>query len=262
MTAADFDGPLGIPQGNKSCDQSPGRCAVLVPYQGRIVSQCQSALLELERRGYVVRRVAGYSQIDQARNDIGSAALVDGFQETLWIDSDIGFDPNDVEKLRRHGLPIACGIYPKKGKRELAIHILPGTQSLRFGINGGLHEILYGATGFLHVRREAYQTMIDTLSLPVCNEHSRCPMWPFFQPMIRTAPGKTGIAADSDASRKGHWYLSEDYAFFHRARLCGIPVIADTTIRLWHIGDYSYSWEDAGIDRQRFADFDFRFTES
>ncbi len=37
------------------------------------------------------------------------------------------------------------------------------------------------------------------------------------------------------------------------------PIIADTTIRLWHIGDYAYSWKDAGIDRQRLADFDYRF---
>ncbi len=35
-----------------------------------------------------------------------------------------------------------------------------------------------------------------------------------------------------------------------------------TSIRLWHIGDYAYSWEDAGIDRQRFGDFHFLLDES
>lgn len=110
MNPADFDGPLGMPQRIQSCDLSPKLCAVLVPFQGRIVSQCQSALLELERRGYVVRRVEGYSAIDQARNQIGSDALADGFHETLWIDSDVGFDPNDIEKVRKHGLPITCGV--------------------------------------------------------------------------------------------------------------------------------------------------------
>ena len=66
MNPVDFDGPLGIPNRIQSCDQSPSRCAVLVPFQGRIVSQCQAALLDLERRGYVVRRVEGYSAIDPA----------------------------------------------------------------------------------------------------------------------------------------------------------------------------------------------------
>ena len=40
------------------------------------------------------------------------------------------------------------------------------------------------------------------------------------------------------------------------------PIIADTTIRLWHIGDYANSWEDAGIDRQRLADVDYRYEET
>ncbi len=57
MNPVDIDGPLGIPDRIQSGDLSPKRCAVLVPFQGRIVTPCQSALLELERRGYVVRRV-------------------------------------------------------------------------------------------------------------------------------------------------------------------------------------------------------------
>ena len=255
----DHDLPFGLPAPAARIDSAPGRCVVLVPFQGRIVSKCQAGLLELERRGYVVRRVEGYSAIDQARNQMSSDALADGFEETLWIDSDVGFEADDVDKLRRHGLPVSCGIYPKKGKRELAIHILPGTPRFRFGIQGGLHEILYGGTGFLHVRRAVYETLIEKLELPVCNQHAGRPLWPFFQPLVRSAPRKVAAATDSDIRRTGHWYLAEDYAFCHRARLCGFPIIADTTIRLWHVGDYGYSWEDAGIDRPRFADFDFGF---
>ncbi len=82
---------------------------------------------------------------------------------------------------------------------------------------------------------------------------------PIPQPLVRSAPRKVGEATDKDVRRTGHWYLAEDYAFCHRALLCGFPIIADTTIRLWHVGDYGYSWEDAGIDRLRFADFDFGF---
>ena len=72
------------------------------------------------------------------------------------------------------------------------------------------------------------------------------PPWPSIQPLARPWKG-------------GHWYLAEDDAFCHRARQSGLPIIVDTTIRPWHIGDYGYSWEDAGIDRPRFADFDYRF---
>jgi hypothetical protein len=240
------DLPLGFRR-NIDIDVAPQRCVVLVPFQGRIVSQCQAGLIELERRGYTVRRVEGYSAIDQARNQLASDALADGFQETFWIDSDVGFRPDDVARIRNHGLPISCGIYPKKGKRELAIHIIPGTPSFQFGGQGGLNELLYCGAGFLHVRRIVYETMIEKLALPRCNEHVGRPLRPFFQPLVRTAPRKAlnqeaEAAPLADTSRApGHWYLAEDYAFCHRARECGFAIVADTTIRLWHVGDYAYS---------------------
>ena len=214
-------------------DSRPAACVILVPHTGSIHPECDDALKELERRGYPVRRVGGFSAIDQGRNQLATDALFEGFQETLWIDSDIGFHPDSVERLRSHGLPIACGIYPKKGTPGLACHVGPGTPALLFGRRGGLVEITYAGAGFLHVRREVYFTMQAKLGLPVCNEGFGRPMIPFFQPLVRPL----------DA---GHWYLAEDFAFCERARQCGYMIRADTTIRLWHIGNYRYGWEDAG----------------
>jgi hypothetical protein len=97
-------------------DYDPGRCVILVPNGGHIHNDCDQALKVLEQRGYTVRRVSGYSQIDVGRNEIASRALLDGFTETMWIDSDIGFDPDAIEKLRRHDVPMVCEIYPKKGQ--------------------------------------------------------------------------------------------------------------------------------------------------
>ena len=45
--------------------------------------------------------------------------------------------------LLEHDVPIACGIYPKKGLRSLSCHVLPGTEELVFGREGGLTEIQY-----------------------------------------------------------------------------------------------------------------------
>jgi hypothetical protein len=219
-----------------------GRCVVLVPFSGSIHPECERSLHQLEQRGYEVRRIGGYAAIDQARNQMASDALRDGFAETLWIDSDIGFHPDAIERLRSHALPIVCGIYPQKGPRALACHVVPGTSSMTFGKHGGLTELLYAGTGFLLVRREVYVTMQQRLRLPICNELFGSPLLPFFQPLIRTLDD-------------GHWYLAEDYAFCHRARMCGYSIFADTTIRLWHFGNYGYSWENSGIDHERFATF-------
>ncbi len=67
-------------------------------------------------------------------------------------------------------------------------------------------------------------------------------MIPFFQPMVLMA-------------ERGPWYLAEDYAFCERARQCGFKIMADTSIRLWHIGEYAYGWEDAGQERPRHDSF-------
>lgn len=220
----------------------PRRCVVLVPFIGSIHQECDEALKELERRGYQVRRVGGYAAIDQARNQMATDALVHGFEETLWIDSDISFHPDDIEKLRRHRLPIVCGIYPQKAKRAFACEFAPGMQRVTFGDQGGLLEILYAGTGFLLIRREVYAAIQQKLKLPVCNERFDRPMIPFFEPMVRPADD-------------GHWYLAEDFSFCERARQSGFKVHADTTIRLWHIGTYRYGWEDAGLAQVRHDSF-------
>ncbi len=224
----------------------PRRCAILVPFASYITPPCERALVELERRGYHVRRVGGYAAIDQGRNQMVTDALLDGYEETMWIDADIDFHPDAVDRLRSHRLPIVCGLYPQKGRRALASHTMPGVPEMTFGRNGELTEILYAGAGFLHVRRDVYLTIQRRLRLPMCNERFRSPMIPFFHPMLHTC-------------EDGHWYLAEDYAFCERARQCGYQIMADTTIRLWHLGTHAYGWEDAGMDRERFESFVLNF---
>lgn len=113
--------------------------------------------------------------------------------------------------------------------------------------DGGLIEILYAGTGFLHVRRQVYLDVAQKLRLPTCNERFDRPTFPFFLPMVKPI-------------EDGHWYLAEDYAFCERARQCGYTVQADTAVRLWHVGNYRYSWEDAGREAPRFDDFTLNLT--
>jgi hypothetical protein len=55
-----------------------------------------------------------------------------------------------------------------------------------------------------------------------------------------------------------HRYLTEDYAFSHRARQAGLKVMADTSLRLWRMASYTYGWEDAGGAAERFDTYHFR----
>jgi hypothetical protein len=237
------------------------KCVILVPSFSTPVKSCEAGLRELEKRGYPIRRVGGFSAIDQGRNVMASDALHDGFAETMWIDTDIGFHADSVEKLRSHNLPIVTGLYPQPKARSLACKLLPGTKKVVFGEDGGLVEIKYAAAGFLHVRREAYETIREKLKLPHCNTRFGRGVWPFFYsywieeepPVVVSASAKTG--APKRTVR--HRYLTEDFAFCQRAREAGLKIMADTTIRLWRISTYGYGWEEAGREAERFDTYHF-----
>jgi hypothetical protein len=223
-------------------------CVILVPCYHSIEPECDAGLRQLEARGYPVRRVYGFAQIDIGRSQIASSVLSEGFEELMWIDSDVVFEPSSVDRLRSHNLPLVCGLYAKKGRREFACNFLPETNTVVFGPQGGLIELPYAGFGFTLTRREVYETMHEQLNLPLCNERFGKVLVPYFLPMV--IPDGSGA-----------WYLGEDYAFCRRAQECGYRVIADTTIRLWHVGAYAYSWEDAGSDKQRFVTYNYHIAK-
>ena len=204
----------------------PKKCVILVPVGGHIEAACEESLDLLKERGYTVRRVRGYADINQGRSQMATDALADGFDELMWIDSDVAFHPDDVDKLRNHKLPFVCGIYAKKGPREVAAAVLPGTTQLQFGFDGGLREIRYAGFGFVLTRRELFTTMQEKLKLPVCNPMFPRTIVPYFLGLLHETP-------------HGLWYLGEDYAFCERAYQSGYRLFADTSIRLWHIGSYT-----------------------
>ena len=226
---------------------SPSKCVVLVPTFSHIEPACERALRELENRGYVVRRQYGFSQIDYGRNVMASAALRDGFEQLMWIDADISFQPEFVDQLRQHRLPLVTGIYTKKGPRALACEVLAETEQIVFGNGGGLVPIRYAPGGFLLTHRRVYETIQQKLALTLCNQrrHRQPAFYPFFQPMIVPDEGE-------------HFYLGEDFAFCERARQCGFEIIADSSQRLFHIGSYGYSWEDAGNGTTRYGAYTYR----
>ena len=162
----------------------PNRCVVLVPFSGAIELGCEEALQTLERRGYQVRRVPGFSAIDFGRCVMARDALLAGFDELMWVDSDVCFHPDDVEKLRSHQLPLACGLYAKKGKREFACEFLAGTERVNFGRTGGLMEIRYAGFGFMHTRRPVYHAIREQLQLPACNQRFGPDLLPWFLPIL------------------------------------------------------------------------------
>jgi len=221
--------------------------AVLVPYLTHIEPDCERGLRQLEDAGYRVRRFSATAAIDRSRSDLAHGAIVDGAERLMWIDSDVSFDLASVDQLVLHDLPLVGGIYAKKGVRGMAVYLEDDTRELAMGTEGALHDVRYLGAGFLCVHRVVYEDIRRAFSLPVCNTRFGLPTVPYYLPMVMAEPGGT------------YWYLGEDYAFCERARQAGHKVVADTTIRLGHVGKYVYGWEDAGTAVTRVTTATFRF---
>jgi hypothetical protein len=214
---------------------SPAECVVLVPCYDTIDLDTQEGLHALSRKGYEIRRLRGLP-VDAARNLLAAEALRDGFRELLWIDADIVFRPQDVDRLRSHDAPIVCGLYPKKDATQFACEFPEGTEQVSFGKDGGLVELRFAGMGFMRTRSEVYAGIERGESLPRCQFKKSTELVPYFLPMI----------LDDGTARQ---YLSEDYAFCERARRSGFKIVADTAIRLFHVGRSRYTWEDVANKR-------------
>jgi hypothetical protein len=218
------------------------RCVILVPVAKYVEQPCEAGLRALEVAGYPVRRIFGHSDIARGRSIIATEALAEGFEELLWIDSDVVFTLADVDRLRSHGEPLVGGLYPLKGKRKMAMTLLEKERLIVFGKGGGLLEVKHVATGFLYTHRSVYDVIAKYHALPRCRGDKPCGIVPYFLSVI---------VQEGDQ----HSYLSEDFSFCWRAREAGIRVFADTAIRLGHVGSYTYGWEDAGQPMKRMATY-------
>jgi hypothetical protein len=223
--------------------------AVLVPFLNAIEPECEAALHALERVGVTVIRCRGCSAIDQARNLLASQALQRTSTSMIFIDSDIAFDPFDVLRLFARPEPVVAGIYAKKNAPALACHFPPGVRSVVFGDEApGLYPLHYAAGGFLRIHASVLKQMIERLALPLCDRQPDEGVWPFFLPLV--------IAMDDGS----HRYLAEDWSFSHRLHQIGVTPLADTTIRLVHIGTYGFTWEDTSGGKARHDTFTVNFS--
>jgi hypothetical protein len=198
------------------------------------------------------------SLITRARNYCVDEFLRSDYTHLMFIDSDIGFDPNDVLSLailcEEGERDIVCGPYPKKTiaweKIKQAVergfadnpsnlehyggdyvfNPLEGEKELR------LDEpipVLEGGTGFMMISRNAFKKFDEAYpDLRYYPDHVRTTHFDgsrdigmYFQALI-----------DPESKR----YLSEDYMFCQYMRKVGINTYYCPWMRLTHTGSYVF----------------------
>jgi len=191
------------------------------------------------------------SLITRSRNTL-LARFLDTPEAThlLFIDADIAFDPQMVERMLRADKEVAAGIYPLKVHNWSA----PARARVRGGEpldsapllyvgrlcegealerDGAFATAVYAGTGFMMIRRDAVLRMV---------EH-------YPETRYRGIHAHTGTGAsagegyalfDCTIDPETGTYLSEDYTFCHRWRAIGGKIWLDTEGSLTHVGAHDF----------------------
>ena len=212
---------------------------IALPCHGGIVSE--KTTMSLFNLGKLLARnniphglltQANSSLITQGRSKIANFFINNTDHEYLFfLDSDIGFNPEDVLRLLSHQVDIVSGAYPMK------------TIPVRYCINiqqpeerqGDLVKITGNGMGFVLLHRNVllkmaqnfpelkYIPSTDDSNVPPSQEEMNNSYHYFME------------------HKENNAFMSEDKSFFHRARMLGYDVWLDTSIKLQHIGSHIFT---------------------
>lgn len=171
------------------------------------------------------------SLITQARSKVANFFVNNTEHDYLFfLDSDIGFNPEDVVKLMSHQVPIVSGAYPMKTIPErYCIDILQPEQK-----RGDLIKINGNGMGFVLIHRQVF--------LDIANKY---PGLKYIPSDYHSDTPHTHMEMNNSyhyfaEHQTQNGFMSEDKSFFHRAQQVGYDIWLDTTIKLNHTGYHIY----------------------
>lgn len=171
------------------------------------------------------------SLITQARSKVANFFINNTEHDYLFfLDSDIGFNPEDVLKLMAHQVPIVSGAYPMKIIPErYCVDIVQPEQR-----HGDLVKINGNGMGFVLIHRQVFLDIAKqypNLKYIPSDYHSDTPHTP-------AEMNNSYHYFAEHQSQNG--FMSEDKSFFHRAQQVGYNIWLDTSIKLSHTGYHIY----------------------
>jgi hypothetical protein len=225
-------------------------------FGGQISVLYAASLFKLQK---LVRRYADFNLkllfkdsdalITRARASLISQFLDDATAtHLLFVDADIGFEPEQVVRLIECGADMCAAVYPVKRidweKVKSTIETArpnPAAAALKYVFEvedanavtekGGFVKVRYAGTGFLMTRRDALERMCARYpQLQYKRDHS---MDAAVASDNRFALFECMIAADGT-------YLSEDFAFCKRWTDMGGEIWADLDSKLSHVGPLAF----------------------
>jgi len=194
------------------------------------------------------------SLITRGRNSLAHDFLNTDSTHLMFIDADIGFNPEDIVSMLKCDKEVICGLYPKKEINwvqvaEAVKHGVPPEHLHNFtgafvvnlagdaaafeGKRDQPFEISNGGTGFMLIKREVFEKLAD--KVPEYNNDMYVAVDTERKPKVIKEFFATSIDATS-----GNRLLSEDYHFCKIAREIGIKIWAAPWVNLKHCGTYNF----------------------
>lgn len=229
--------------------------AVLTPcFGGMVTAAYHSSMLDFQpacyARGVSLRSklIAGDALITRARAELVAWFLDSDATHLLFVDADIGFEPEQLFRMLKFNADVVAAAYPTKSINftKIARDALAGRPNLKSAsltyvvawkdgasveAKDGFARVRFAGTGFLLVRREAISKLcaahpelryrsthaVGQSAAQQGSQHR----FALFDPMIEPGTGE---------------YLSEDYAFCKRWTDLGGDIWMDLQSKLDHIG--------------------------
>lgn len=234
-------------------------------YGGLVTEQYSQSLFNLSikaiannlRLGYAT--ISNESLVTRARNELVNNFLESQGTHLMFIDADIGFNPNDVLHMVMADKDVVAGAYPLKihdwdavKKASSAGNLDPKElersatqyvinihkpdpemvgQTVDVEIKEGLVEVWDAGTGFMLIKREVIEKMIE--AYPETLYYSDKNMSEILERRKRYALFDTMIDADQR-------YLSEDYTFCRRWQALGGKIHLSVGTVLNHVGTTTF----------------------
>ena len=216
-------------------------------YAGSIF-RLQQAVHSIDNFDLTVHLRDGDALITRARANLVTLFLDDPkATHLLFVDADIGFEPEQVFRLIESGADVVAGVYPikrvnwDKAKRTLQSggskiasaaldYVLEIEDPDRVVVVNGFTRVRYAGTGFLMIRRHVLEQM--------CRHPAYAPLQFYREHSIDALAGSPNRFAlfECMIDPNGGTYLSEDFAFCKRWTDIGGEIWADIESRLDHVG--------------------------
>lgn len=206
------------------------RILIAIPCMDSVAAEFMASVGMLKKVGECTLAMIKGSLIYNARNDLAKQAIKGGYDYILWLDSDMQFQPDTLERLltdaKEHDLSIVSGVYYRR--------VPPFRPVIFKDINpdtGKWEDLLDVPEGLFKCAGVGFGCVLTDTQVFFDVKDAHTASW--FTPK---------------------WGLGEDLAFCKRAIAAGHDVWVDPAVKCGHVGhiivneEYYKAYREAGCD--------------